>query len=91
MFDSSEFPASLDEALFESWLEKGRQSPITYEFMLVIWDETLDQYSPVYAEDRKDIAEKNPGFWGETYGHTATVAIYDLFSEAKLSLNAFQQ
>lgn len=91
MFDSSEFPKSLEEDVFEAWLEKGRESPIAYEYMLIIWDETTNSYNPQYAEDRGDVKEKNPGFWGESPIHTSTIAIYDLFSESKLSFDAFRE
>ena len=90
MFDSPEFPQSLEEDVFEAWLEKGRESPITYEYMLIVWDETTDSYHPLYAEDRADVKEKNPGFYGESPMHTATIAIYDLFSESKLGFEPFR-
>ena len=90
MFDSSEFPDSLEEDVFEAWLEKGRDSPITYEYMLIVWDETTNSYHPLYAEDRDDVKEKNPGFWGESPMHTATIAIYALFSESKLGFEQFR-
>lgn len=90
MFDSPEFPQSLEEDVFDAWLEKGRESPIAYEFMLVIWDEAEDCYYPAYAENRQDVLEKNPGFWGESVRHASTVAVYDLFSEAKMSFGVFE-
>ncbi len=91
MFDSPEFPKSLGEDVFEAWLEKGRESPITYEYMLIVWDGTIDSYQPLYAEDREDVKEKNPGFYGESPTHTATIAIYDLFSESKLGFEPFRK
>ena len=90
MFDSPEFPDSLEEDVFEAWLDKGRESPIAYEYMLIVWDETTGSYLPLYAEDRSDVKEKNPGFWGESPMHTSTIAIYDLFSESKLGFEQFR-
>ena len=90
MFDSPEFPQSLDEDLFDEWLEKGRMSPISYEFMLVVWDETAGDYHPLYAESRQDVADKNPGYKTGNVGHSYTIAIYDLYSESKLGPEVFE-
>jgi hypothetical protein len=82
MFDSTEYPKSLDEAVFDSWLEHGRASKIPYAYLLLIWDELDEKYSPVYVENRSEI----DGF--EKYGDSAVrqvlVAAYDLYSESRV-------
>ncbi|MBO6494387.1 MAG: hypothetical protein JJ978_02385 [Roseivirga sp.] len=82
MFDSKEYPKSLSEDLFETWLEAGRESKMSYEYMLVVWDDLEADYHPEYVEDRSQIA-KYP-LWGEAGGHSSTIAVYDLFSEARI-------
>jgi len=82
MFDSREYPKALDEELFEQWLEEGRESKMSYEYMLVVWDDLEADYHPEYVEKREQI-DKYP-FWGESGGHSFTIAVYDLFSEARI-------
>ena len=82
MFDSREYPKALDESLFEQWLEEGRVSKMSYEYMLVVWDDLESDYHPEYVEKRNQIG-KYP-FWGESGGHSSTIAVYDLFSEARI-------
>ena len=38
MFESSGHGGSLDEELFESWLEKGRSGKVGYHYLIVIWN-----------------------------------------------------
>ena len=82
MFDGSDFPKSLDEEVFNLWLEKGRQSKIGYHYLLVVWDAYESDYRPVYAAHRDEIA----GY--ETYktstGRESLVAAYDLYSESRI-------
>lgn len=82
MFDSSEFPTSLDEALFNSWLENGRQSKLSYNYLLIIWDELESAYQPVYLETRDALNDytkhKTPA------GRESLVAAYDLYSESRV-------
>lgn len=82
MFDSREYPKALDEALFEQWLEEGRESKMSYEYMLVVWDDLESDYHAEYVENRTQIS-KYP-FWGEASGHSSIIAVYDLFSEARI-------
>ncbi len=84
MFDSSEYPKSLDEEVFDQWLETGRSSKIGYEYMIIIWNELESQYQPVYTESRAAI--QSYGLYGEVVSNELLVAAYDLYSEAKLNL-----
>ena len=83
MFDGRDFPKPLRESIFQSWLEKGRESKISYAYMLVIWDEGEEEYTPVYTEDRVDIDSYER--LGKSYGRQSLVAAYDLFSEGKVA------
>lgn len=82
MFEGLKFPKSLDEALFESWLEVGRQSPISYNYLLVIWDEWEEKYRPVLIENREEI--DNYDRYGDTASRELLVAAYDLYSESRV-------
>lgn len=79
MFDGPGFPKSLDEEVFNSWLEDGRNSKIGYHYLLVVWDEFESAYHPVYAEHRDEIASYlAPG------SRERLIAAYDLYSESRL-------
>jgi len=82
MFDSPDYPQALDEALFESWLEMGREAKIPYAYLLIVWDEIESSYLPVFVENRSEI----DGY--ERYGASPVsrllVAAYDLYSESKV-------
>jgi hypothetical protein len=82
MFDGSDFPKSLDEALFNSWLENGRLSKIGYNYLLIIWDEYESNYRPVYAESRDEINQYE--MYRTSTGREALIAVYDLYSEARI-------
>lgn len=82
MFDSREFPKSLDEAVFDQWLENGRLNKIGYNYLLVIWDEYETAYRPVYAHDRDDIFEYRKE--SNALGRERLVAAYDLYSESRI-------
>lgn len=84
MFDSKEYPSALDEDLFEAWLAQGRESKMPFEYMLLVWDEMERKYLPEYVESREQI-NKYP-LWGNAAGHTSTVAVYDLYSEARITI-----
>lgn len=84
MFDSPDYPKSLDEELFEAWLEKGRESKIGFEYMLVVWDEVAQDYRAVYAESREHIKELKISTWGDSVEQESVIAIYDLFSESRI-------
>lgn len=79
MFDGPDFPKSLDEEVFNSWLENGRQSKIRYNYLLVIWNEYESAYQPVYAEQRDEINQYRDTAIGERL-----IATYDLYSESRI-------
>ena len=83
MFDSPEFPKSLDEELFDTWLEGGRQSRLNYHYLLIVWNELEAEYQPVYVEHRNEIKEyeRYPRF----IGRESLVAAYDLYSESRIA------
>ena len=83
MFDGAVFPKSLDEATFESWLEKGRSSRLSYTYLLIIWDELESQYLPVFVEAREKIQEyeRYPG----ASSNESLIAAYDLYSESRVA------
>ena len=80
MFDGPDFPKSLDEEVFNSWLENGRLSKIGYKYLLVIWDDFESAYHPVYVEHREQIGQydKSP------ISRERLVAAYDLYSESRI-------
>lgn len=82
MFDSPEFPKSLDETLFDTWLENGRQSRLSYHYLLVVWNELDAEYQPVYAEDRTKIKEY--ARYPDVNDRESLVAAYDLYSESRI-------
>ncbi len=81
MFDGSDFPKPLDEALFDEWLEKGRSSKISYRFLMIIWDELEGNYLPVYTENRDDLVKYAP--YQTATVRESLVAAYDLYSESR--------
>ncbi|HEY8936013.1 MAG TPA: hypothetical protein VIM65_12365 [Cyclobacteriaceae bacterium] len=82
MFDGSDFPKSLNEDVFNLWLENGRLSKIGYNYLLIIWDEYDSNYRPVYAEHRNEIGEYE--IYKTSTTRESLVAAYDLYSEARI-------
>jgi hypothetical protein len=82
MFEGSDFPKSLDEDVFNLWLENGRQSKIRYNYMLVVWDEYESKYRPVYAEHRDEIGQYD--MYRTSVGRESLIAAYDLYSESRI-------
>jgi hypothetical protein len=82
MFDGPDFPKSLDEEVFNLWLENGRLSKIGYSYLLIVWDEYESTYRPVYAEHREEIGEYET--YKESTGRESLVAAYNLYSEARI-------
>ena len=80
MFDGPYFPTSLDEEVFNNWLESGRSAKIGYNYLLIVWDEYESTYRPVYVARRDEM---------ETYksssGRERFIAAYDLYSESRIS------
>lgn len=83
MFDSSEFPKSLDEETFDTWLENGRKSKLSYNYLLIVWDEYEADYQPVYIEHRDDI--NNYERYQNAIRRESLIAAYDLFSESRIA------
>jgi hypothetical protein len=79
MFDGPGFPKSLDEQVFNTWLEKGRLSKIGYHYLLIVWDDYESAYLPVYAEHRDKIAQ-----YQKSTSRERLVAAYDLYSESRI-------
>jgi hypothetical protein len=82
MFDSPDYPQTLDESLFDTWLEKGRSSKIPYAYLLIVWDELETEYLPVFTEDRQEI--KQFARYGSSPENRLLVAAYDLYSETRV-------
>lgn len=82
MFDGRQFKKSLDEQVFNSWLEKGRQSRMGYKYLLVIWDEFESNFRPAYTEHRSEIG--NYEQYPSSVGRESLVAAYDLYSESRV-------
>lgn len=82
MFDGPDFPKSLDEELFNTWLEKGRSGKIGYKYLLVVWDEYESDYLPVYVENRDEI--KKVEKYGTSTVRESLIAAYDLYSESRI-------
>ena len=82
MFEGADFPKSLDEELFDSWLEHGRDSKMSYAYMLVIWNELDASYQPLYMESREALNEYAQD--KTSHDRERLIAAYDLYSEAKI-------
>jgi hypothetical protein len=82
MFEGPNYPQSLDESLFDEWLEKGRLSKIPYAYLLIVWDELETEYLPVFTEDRQEI--KQFARYGSSPENRLLVAAYDLYSETRV-------
>jgi len=79
MFDGPGFPKSLDEEVFNLWLEKGRNSKIRYHYLLIVWDDYESEYQPVYTENRDEMENyKTSGI------RERLIAAYDLYSESRV-------
>jgi hypothetical protein len=85
MFEGPDYPQGLNEEVFESWLENGRESKIGYNFMLIFWDVFDQKLQPVYVETREEIQQYE--LYPEAKGSEALIAAYDLYSEGRISLN----
>ena len=85
MFDSSDYPKSLDEELFDTWLEEGRAKKISYNYLMIIWNAFEEKYLPVYAEDRQEFNGYEP--YPNNSGQEGLVAIYDLYSGSRIGLD----
>ena len=81
MFENLNFHASLEEDRFDSWLTKGRESKIRYDYLVVIWDEMEKDYRPIYLADRSELAKYQDD---RSNISDVFVAAYDLYTESKI-------
>jgi hypothetical protein len=79
MFDGPDFQKSLDEEVFNRWLENGRLNKMGYKYLLIVWDEYESGYQPVYAEHRDEIA-----VYKKSSSRERLIAAYDLYSESRI-------
>lgn len=84
MFDGPDYPKSLDEELFDTWLENGRLSKLGYNYLLIIWNELESQYLPVYADNRDVLNEFD--LYGSSIVQESLIAAYHLYSESRIDL-----
>lgn len=82
MFDGSAFPKPLDEELFDTWLENGRLSKLSYTYLVIVWDESESQYQPAYVASREELKEFEQRT--SAVGRESLVAAYDLYSESRV-------
>lgn len=85
MFEGPDYPQSLKEEVFESWLENGRASKIGYSFMLIVWNVFDEKLVPIYVEEREEILRYE--IYPNAKGSEALIAAYDLYSEGRISLD----
>jgi hypothetical protein len=83
MFNGPDFPKSLDEDVFSSWLENGRLDKIGYNYLLIVWDEYDSVYRPVYAQHRDEISEYE--MYKTSTRRESLIAAYDLYSESRIT------
>lgn len=83
MFNGPDFPKPLDEAVFDRWIEAGKQQKLGYQYLLVVWDEYDAAYRPVYVQQRAEI-EHYEKYKASTARETL-VAAYDLYSESRVA------
>lgn len=83
MFEGPDYPKSIKEEEFESWLEEGRASKISYNFLLIVWNVYDEKYDPVYVENREEI--KSYETYPDAKGSEALIAVYDLYSESRIT------
>ena len=84
MFYGPDYPDSLDAETFDQWLEEGRAQKINYEYMLLLWDTFEEKYKPTYVENRNHFNDYE--WYGESVNNETIVAIYDLYSEARITV-----
>ena len=79
----TQFGKALNEETFDSWMEKGRKSNIGYHYLAIIWNTLEEDYQSAFIETREDL-DKLPIHLGL---QEKLVAIYDLYSESRISLD----
>lgn len=84
MFDGPDYPKSLEEEMFDAWLENGRTSKLGYSHLLIIWNELESAYQPVYTDNRETISRYE--VYGQSTSQESLVAAYNLYSESRIDL-----
>lgn len=84
MFDGPDYPMPLEEEQFDEWLESGRSSKIGYTHLLIVWDALDEKYRPAYVDQREQIDRYE--LYPFAAGQESLIAVYDLYSEARISL-----
>ena len=84
MFDGPNYPKSLEEEMFDNWLENGRTSRLGYSHLLIIWNELESAYQPVYTDNREAISRYE--VYGLSTSQESLVAAYNLYSESRIDL-----
>ncbi len=82
MFESLGTGKSLDEDVFESWLEKGRNNQLGYHYLIIIWHAGEEAFQPVFVSDREAVSQ----YSRDIAVHEQLVAAYDLYSESRITL-----
>tara|TARA_Y100001972_G_scaffold123550_1_gene171017 strand:- start:661 stop:909 length:249 start_codon:yes stop_codon:yes gene_type:complete len=79
----TQFGKALDEETFDAWMEKGRNSNIGYHYLVIIWNTLEEEYQSAFVEAREELGQL-PSHLGL---QEKLVAIYDLYSESRISLD----
>lgn len=82
MFDGPDYPKSLEENVFDRWLEKGREHKVGFKYLLIIWDEFEAAYQAVYSEQKETMKAYQD--YGDAVSNESLVAMYDLYSESRI-------
>lgn len=83
MFET-QFGKTLDEEIFDSWLEKGRDSNMGYHYLLVIWNSLDEVYQSAFVATRDDLDY----YQSHMGAQEVVVAMYDLYSESRVSFDS---
>ncbi|MCR9249291.1 MAG: hypothetical protein NXI20_02670 [bacterium] len=78
MFETST-EKSLDESVFDQWLEDGKNRMLGEQYMLVIWNELELEFSPMYVVNKSDI---NTSLSASI--HERILGAYDLYSGSRI-------
>jgi hypothetical protein len=82
MFEHHNYPKSLPEEQFESWLEKGKSNLLGYKYLLIVWNMYEEDFQPVYLDQRDKIADYQTGIGAQE----VLIAAYDIYSESRITL-----
>ncbi|WP_420318427.1 hypothetical protein [Ekhidna sp.] len=80
MFENLNIGGSLEEDDFEDWLVQGRSSKIRYHYMVILWDETHQDFRPVYLSERSELEK----YTDRVNVGDVFIAGYDLYTESKI-------